>query len=528
MRTERRSTPRMRVNGLAYVNLEPDNGGVILDISEGGLCFQSTAPVKRTETIRFWFSYRGLRVEPGRGLCSEGELHTRGVSRLIEVRSELAWTDETLKRGGLRFTNLSDTAREQIRDWIRQPALVHVNGGGAGIFPSVRQSSTLVARVASAKVEVVFRRIQSSRVWNRFSGGLVTGIVASAFLVGAVSEFTHSHVLGNSLVELGERLGGKSLSPVAPAQQASSLELEPASVVPQATLPESKTGSTDSNPGLEPAAPAPAKAQPPEKLLSMVPATVIKPPAKKLDSERPVAPSLPAQKPPAPATPTINLSSERPPVPGIGFTSASDVGRNAPRPPTPEISRSSRPTVSIEPSKIVGATMRSEKYLEIGKFKEKPLADQATQRLSQLGFPATIMQRSRWFVKSYQVLVGPYGSDPEAEAVHKDLSSRGFSPRSYERGKREFYMPPALQVGNARLPVGPCVVSWESYVPDALVRFEDEKGTNVTAQAKWLKQSTKYSQDAVGYDKNSDGSRTLVEIRFSGMAQTLVFENVSK
>jgi cell division protein FtsN len=518
----------MKVNGLAYVNLDPDNGGVILDISEGGLSFQSTAPIKRTETIRFWFSYRGLRVEHGQSGSSESELQIRGVSRLIEVRSELAWSDETLKRGGLRFINLSDTGREQIRDWIRQPALVHVNGGAVGLFPSVRQSGTLVARVASARVEVLFRRIQSSRIWNRFSGGLLTGILASAFLVGAFSEFTHSHILGDSLVQLGERLGGKPVSPVPQAQQASSLEFEPALVIPQATSPESKIGATDSDPDLEPLAPRPAKVQPPEKLLSMPAATVIKPSSTKLDAESRVAPSLPAQNVLAPATPAISLTSDRPPVPGIGFTSA-DIGPSAPRPPAgPESSLSNRPAVSIEPSRVARTTMRSEKYLEIGKFKEKPLADQADERLSKLGFPATIIQKSRLFMKSYQVLVGPYSSDPEAEAAHKDLLSRGFSPRSYERGRREFYMPPALQVGNSHLPVGLCVVSWESYIPDALVRFDDGKGTSVTTQAKWLKQNTKYGQDAVGYEKNRDGSRSLVEIRFSGMAQTLVFGSASK
>jgi len=63
MRTERRHGPRMRVNGAAYVNLDPNNGGIILNISEGGLSFESTAPIERTETIRLWFSYRSRRIE---------------------------------------------------------------------------------------------------------------------------------------------------------------------------------------------------------------------------------------------------------------------------------------------------------------------------------------------------------------------------------------------------------------------------------------------------------------------------------
>src|SRR5271169_401621 len=133
--TKRRQAPRMTVNELAYVNLGPDNGGIILNISEGGLCFQSTAPVQRTEAIRFWFSYRNRRVYPDVGQAWKDEAQTRGVSRFIEAGSELAWIDDTQKKGGLRFTKLGPEAREQIRDLIRQPTLVNVNGKSAPSFP---------------------------------------------------------------------------------------------------------------------------------------------------------------------------------------------------------------------------------------------------------------------------------------------------------------------------------------------------------------------------------------------------------
>ena len=39
-------------------------------------------------------------------------------------------------------------------------------------------------------------------------------------------------------------------------------------------------------------------------------------------------------------------------------------------------------------------------------------------------------------MNSYQVLVGPYDSETEAESAHANLVSRGFRPRSYERGSR--------------------------------------------------------------------------------------------
>ena len=111
-KTERRNAPRMTVKGLAYVNLAPDNGGVVLNVSEGGLCFQSRAPVRRVDSIRFWFSHGSQRVDTRIGLAGTNEQNRGGVSRFIEVCSELTWTDETRKIGGLRFKNLPEAARQ--------------------------------------------------------------------------------------------------------------------------------------------------------------------------------------------------------------------------------------------------------------------------------------------------------------------------------------------------------------------------------------------------------------------------------
>ena len=129
----------------------------------------------------------------------------------------------------------------------------------------------------------------------------------------------------------------------------------------------------------------------------------------------------------------------------------------------------------------------SEKYLEIGKFEEKLWADKATGQLSQLGFVAAVIEKNRWRENPDQVLVGPYRSDAEAEAAHTYLASLGFTARSLERGTRNFQLPAALRVGGTRLPAGNCVISWESYIPDAVVKIEGDKGTSVTLQGKWVK-----------------------------------------
>src|SRR5262245_6256239 len=127
VRTERRQAPRMTVKGLAYVNLDRDNGGVILNISEGGLCFQATAPVQRTEMVRLWVSYRSQRCEADAGRAPKTEPETIEIPGFIEIETQLTWRDDTQKKGGLRFIKLPAEARQQIRDWIRQPSQVKIN-----------------------------------------------------------------------------------------------------------------------------------------------------------------------------------------------------------------------------------------------------------------------------------------------------------------------------------------------------------------------------------------------------------------
>ena len=97
----------------AYINIEPNNGGIVLNVSDEGLCFHSFDPVPRNGKVRFWFSDNGQR---------------------IEADGTLAWTDETQK-GGLRFTTLPAEAREKIRDWMSHPITTlaadgEIYGGG--------------------------------------------------------------------------------------------------------------------------------------------------------------------------------------------------------------------------------------------------------------------------------------------------------------------------------------------------------------------------------------------------------------
>ena len=97
---ERRVNIRKVPDHLAYLSLPFDNGGIVLDISEGGLGFHSIAPVLANGPIHFRFAINS--------------------AKRIKAVGELAWKDASGRTGGLRFTQLPDEVREQIRAWAAE------------------------------------------------------------------------------------------------------------------------------------------------------------------------------------------------------------------------------------------------------------------------------------------------------------------------------------------------------------------------------------------------------------------------
>jgi TonB family protein len=96
--SRRRFYARRKMEGLIYVDLGPENGGILIDVGEGGLGFQSVAPVSLDQAVLLKFKVPG-GAEP------------------LEGFAEIAWLNESGKGGGLRFVELSENARSQIRSW---------------------------------------------------------------------------------------------------------------------------------------------------------------------------------------------------------------------------------------------------------------------------------------------------------------------------------------------------------------------------------------------------------------------------
>jgi hypothetical protein len=82
----------------AFIQIERDEVGKVLNVSEGGLSFRSVTPVPKNLPVYFWFSFN--------------------LKDRIEAMGEVAWTDLSRTVGGLRFTQISQAGREQIQKWL--------------------------------------------------------------------------------------------------------------------------------------------------------------------------------------------------------------------------------------------------------------------------------------------------------------------------------------------------------------------------------------------------------------------------
>jgi hypothetical protein len=527
---ERRKTARTTPEGLVYISFEPENGGIVLNVSEEGLCFNAVAPMQQTGKIRVCFS---------------------ADSHKIEAECEVAWTDETQMTGGLRFNALSAVAREQIGNWTKQAS---ADRHAERAVPPLRAFSVLSALRAdtdtlpegSPRLEVLSPEVRGFGRLGAFSRGLVTGVLLSTIVGGALLFHAYRRQFGEALIRLGEHFGGK------PQLQTASQTPVQILVSPAATRPQLQTVSPAPAP-----TPAPHKTKPQLQTVSppapvMVPVPAIKPqlqtvspvlapipvPAHEKLQSPPVTEAVKSQPPklasvvPAEAVSATAPATAPPPPPGAPTTSpiANKPGQLAQPGSAPtanihvqQLGAGNQPSGNPEDSVELGADIPLGKYFELGNFRDEPEANMAAARLAQAGFHAVVVQKARLWTKSYHVLAGPYGNKHESEAARRNLKSSGFTPRTLARKSRSLTLLSSRSRFDGRFfPIGDVVVSWEPYSPDAIVKFVRSGVVVATVQGKWVNRDLPYVTDTIVYRMAGQGSRTLLEIRFSHASQTLV------
>jgi TonB family protein len=137
---ERRRLPRLRLPSLAYVDVDSDNGGILLNLSETGLALQAVAPFAGLTRVT-------LRIQPPK------------PRKRLDLNAEITWLSESKKEAGVQFLELSDDTRVEIANWIS------AEGGARERGASGDSAAALPAPVSPAHFpEEAFAR---RRNWSR-------------------------------------------------------------------------------------------------------------------------------------------------------------------------------------------------------------------------------------------------------------------------------------------------------------------------------------------------------------------------
>jgi PilZ domain len=100
MMWDRRRKKRGPLEEFVFIQIGRDDGGRVLNVSEGGLSFEVFSPIPQSGPVYFWFS--------------------PNLRERIEALGELTWTDAARKVGGLKFLKIRPQDRERIGTWVKQ------------------------------------------------------------------------------------------------------------------------------------------------------------------------------------------------------------------------------------------------------------------------------------------------------------------------------------------------------------------------------------------------------------------------
>src|SRR6266704_1803277 len=100
MMWDRRQQKRKPVEEFVFIQIGRDDGGRVLNASEGGLSFEVFSPIPQNGPVYFWFS--------------------SNLRERIEACGEVAWTDAAKKARGPKFLQLRRPDREWPGARVRQ------------------------------------------------------------------------------------------------------------------------------------------------------------------------------------------------------------------------------------------------------------------------------------------------------------------------------------------------------------------------------------------------------------------------
>jgi hypothetical protein len=93
---------------------------------------------------------------------------------------------------------------------------------------------------------------------------------------------------------------------------------------------------------------------------------------------------------------------------------------------------------------------------------------------------------------------------------------------AYANNSRTISFPCAMMVNATAIPAGSYKARWEFHGSSATVTFSKGHRVIAAAEGRLVSYEAKFSNEAIVYETNADGSHTLLEIRFGGLREGIV------
>jgi hypothetical protein len=140
---EKRHYPRQPIN--AYVKLDEDNGGVVVDASEAGLRVRAVRELEAGRTVRMRFQVNRITIG-------------------AEATGRIVWTSPTKKLAGIEFSGPSSAAREVLRGLLHEASWRLVSNRRIDTAePNAADQTSLTAATLLTR----FRKLPSSPLERR-------------------------------------------------------------------------------------------------------------------------------------------------------------------------------------------------------------------------------------------------------------------------------------------------------------------------------------------------------------------------
>jgi cell division septation protein DedD len=113
-------------------------------------------------------------------------------------------------------------------------------------------------------------------------------------------------------------------------------------------------------------------------------------------------------------------------VPLTPSSGLAESGADSPQPSSRAAPSAEADSAALRLKADAAPTKTAALYLEVASFKDDNWANNAAEKLQQLGYHTVLIHKNVLWMQSYHVQVGPYASQLELAGAQKSLSAQGF------------------------------------------------------------------------------------------------------